>query len=208
MSGSDESKSSGGQDNPGYARSPPGLSTSVDNILDQERAEKNNFMLKYRQVSGDLRGSQELVEMNENVDLKEDDGYFKRGRSLSLSHHGGYTKSSRDRSIIESKTVRKEKRKNRNRDTSVERPGSGLTPALRRVRLERENNCYTNPALDSSSEKESDDVFISRSTYSRAPLATQECDLSPVPPPVWLYLYLIIAKYWEYARYSDSCRIF
>jgi len=184
MSGSDESKSSGGQDNPGYARSPPGLSTSVDNILDQERAEKNNFMLKYRQVSGDLRGSQELVEMNENVDLKEDDGYFKRGRSLSLSHHGGYTKSSRDRSIIESKTVRKEKRKNRNRDTSVERPGSGLTPALRRVRLERENNCYTNPALDSSSEKESDDVFISRSTYSRAPLATQECDLSPVPPPM------------------------
>jgi len=34
MSGSDESKSSGGQDNPGYARSPPGLSTSVDNILE------------------------------------------------------------------------------------------------------------------------------------------------------------------------------
>ena len=163
----------GGLDNYGYTRSPPGHtsmvhSTSVDNLLDRE---KNNFLLKYRQVSGDLRGSQELVEAGEDAESYKDQ--FIRSRSLSMNHHTG-AKSSRDRSIIESKTVRKEKGKSRYRDTSSERLyGSGLTPALRKVKLEKENNCYTNAGMDTSNE---DDVFL-----TRAPLASQESDLSPMP---------------------------
>ena len=88
-----------------------------------------------------------------------------------MSYHAA---SSRDRSIIESKTVRKEKRKSRYRDGSGERPGTCLTPALRRVKLERDNHCYSNPGLDTTSEE----VVV------RAPLATQECELSPVPAPL------------------------
>ena len=85
-----------------------------------------------------------------------------------MSYHAA---SSRDRSIIESKTVRKEKRKSRYRDGSGERPGTCLTPALRRVKLERDNHCYSNPGLETGEE-----------LVVKAPLATQECELSPVAP--------------------------
>ena len=88
--------------------------------------------------------------------------------------------------------MRKEKRKNRYRDTSGERFQTGLTPALRKVKMERGNeNCYSNSAMDTSSDHD-DNVFVANqreaptkheyiSTNQRAPLATQECDLSPVP---------------------------
>ena len=183
--------STGGMDNYGYTKSPPmGHSASLDNLLDREGAEKKSFLLKYRQVSGDLRGSQELVEAAD-----KEDGNFMRTRSQSVNYHPGAKTSDtsgKDRSIIESKTVRKEKRKNRFRDTSGERQGSGLTPALRKFKIERVGGAYTNTAMDTSDEREGDnEVFRSTariphsaSVASRAPLASQECDLSPVPPPL------------------------
>ena len=171
-SSSDESRSSGtggtsGRDNYGFSTSPPGLSHghSLDNLLQKESSDKNSFLLKYRQVSGDLRGSQELVEMDQDPDTE---ARKESRRSRSMSYNAA---STRDRSIIESKTVRKEKRKSRYRDGSGERPGTCLTPALRRVKLERDNYCYSNPGMDTS-----DEVVV------RAPLATQECELSPVAP--------------------------
>ena len=171
-SSSDESRTSG-KDNYGYTSSPPGLShgLSLDNLLQQESSEKNNFLLKYRQVSGDLRGSQELVDMDEHPD-NEARSDFPRTRTRSMSYNSFKEKSVRDRSIIESKTVRKEKRKSRYRDGSGERPGTSLTPALRRVKLERDNFCYSNRGMDTSDEA---------GGGQKAPLAAQECDLSPVP---------------------------
>ena len=148
-----------GVDNYGYSKSP--LSTSLDNILDSAQTrEKNKFLLKYRQVSGDLRGSQEVLEDNER-------------RSQSMVQE----RSTRDRSIIQSKTVRKEKKKSRYRDISSGSQ-SGLTPALRKVRVETQENCYTNTAMDTSSERLDDNVFL----VTRAPLATGECDLSQLSP--------------------------
>ena len=181
--------STGGMDNFGYIKTPPmGHSTSLDNLLNGEGAEKKkNFLMKYRQVSGDLRGSQELVD-----EVDEEKAHFLRTRSQSVNYHPGAktSSSSRDRSIIESKTVRKEKRKNRFRDTSGERQSSGLTPALRRFKIERAGGAYTNTAMDTSDERDEDnEVFIpaarvphGASISSRAPLASQECDLSPVGP--------------------------
>ena len=182
--------SGGGMDNYGYTKTPPmGHSTSLDNLLDREGAEKKkSFLMKYRQVSGDLRGSQELID---GVDKEE--AHFLRTRSQSVNYHPGAktsSSSSRDRSIIESKTVRKEKRKNRYRESSGDRQGSGLTPALRKFKIEREGGAYTNTAMDTSDERDGDnEVFIPAARVphgahiaSRAPLASQECDLSPVPP--------------------------
>ena len=85
-SSSDESRTSG-QDNYGYTNSPPGLTygLSLDNLLQQETQEKSNFLLKYRQVSGDLRASQELVDMDERPD-KEVGSDFPRTRSRSMSY--------------------------------------------------------------------------------------------------------------------------
>ena len=168
-SSSDESRTSG-QDNYGYTNSPPGLNHghSLDNLLQQESREKNNFLLKYRQVSGDLRASQELVDRDERPE-REVGADFPRTRSRSMSYK---ERSVRDRSIIESKTVRKEKRKSRYRDGSGERPGTSLTPALRRVKLERDNHCYSNAGMEVGDEAVGG---------LKAPLASQECDLSPVP---------------------------
>jgi len=179
-----------GRDNPGYTSSPavrqvfstsslpsnhPTIalqpSNSLDNLLEREKEDKNNFMLKYRQVSGDLRASQDLmVQAREEEEKMVMEG---RGRSFSVGH-SSTRDTVRDRSVIESKTVRKEKRKSKLRDHSHDR-GTGLTPALRKVRLERENHCYTNMAMDTSADR-LEGVHI-----TVAPLASQECDLSPVP---------------------------
>merc|ERR1719397_106651 len=172
-SSSDESRTSG-KDNYGYTNSPPGISHghSLDNLLHQETEQKNDFMLKYRQVSGDLRGSQELVEMDERPN-NEAGNDVPRTRSRSMSYNSVKEKSARERSMIESKTVRKEKRKSRYRDGSGERSGTCLTPALRRVKLETDNYCYSNAGMDTSEEG-----------AVKAPRAAQEGDLSPVPPPL------------------------
>jgi len=179
----------GGRDNPGYTSSPsvrqvfstsslpsnapvPTLqpSHSLDNLLEREK-EDNDFMLKYRQVSGDLRASQDLmVQAREEEERMVMEG---RGRSFSLGHSSTRDKV-RDRSVIESKTVRKEKRKSKIRDQSHDR-GTGLTPALRKVRLDRESYCYTNMAMDTSMDR------VEGMMGKVAPLASQECDLSPVP---------------------------
>merc|ERR1740137_33213 len=183
-----------GRDNPGFASSPPvhitrgrqvfstsalpgpalpslQPSNSLDNLLEREKEDKNDFMLKYRQVSGDLRASQDLmVQAREEEKTRE-----ARGRSFSVGHSAREKQITvRDRSVIESKTVRKEKRKSRLRDQSYDR-GTGLTPALRRVRMERDSYCYTNMAMDTSVDRQETE------TGKAAPLASQECDLSPVP---------------------------
>jgi len=185
-----------GMDNPGFASSPPlpiprgrqvfstsslpgpvtvslQPSNSLDNLLEREKVDKNDFMLKYRQVSGDLRASQDLMVLAKEEEEKRREG---RGRSYSMSQARGRDRPVRDRSVIESKTVRKEKRKSKLRDQSCDQ-GTGLTPALRRVRLERESYCYTNMAMDTSIDKVVDEMG------RVAPLAKQECDLSPVPAP-------------------------
>lgn len=184
-----------GRDNPGFATSPavpqtrgrqvfstsslPGPamptlhpSNSLDNLLEREKVDKTDFMLKYRQVSGDLRASQDLVVQA----IEEEKVREARGRSYSMSHTNTREREGtiRDRSVIESKTVRKEKRKSKLRDQSHDK-GTGLTPALRRVRLERESFCYTNMAMDTSTDRHEDVMG------KMAPLASQDCDLSPVP---------------------------
>merc|ERR1719309_1739763 len=124
-----------GRDNPGFICSPtafvpfytqstsalPGTSSlslyssnSLDNLLEREKVEKTDFMLKYRQVSGDLRASQDLVKADDEV---SEAPRGRRGRSCSVGPSRGRD-STRDRSVIESKTVRKEKRKSRLRDQS------------------------------------------------------------------------------------------
>jgi len=179
-----------GRDNPGYSSSPtvrqvfstsslpsnqPATplqpSNSLDNLLERERDDKNDFLLKYRQVSGDLRASQDLmVQAREEEEKMVMEG---RGRSFSLGH-SSTRQTVRDRSVIESKTVRKEKRKSKLRDLSHDK-GTGLTPALRKVKLERESYCYTNMAMDTSNDR------LDAVQGKVAPLASQECDLSPVP---------------------------
>ena len=137
-----------GRDNPGYSGSPPGQEQgrrlcsasvlpgsshpealrqghSLDNLLDREQ-ERRQFLLKYRQVSGDLR----------------------RGGDLVAEARMGEELAKRERSPKES---------------------GALTPALRRMRLEEAApHCYDNPGLEQT---------------PQAPLASQECDLSPVSQP-------------------------
>ena len=126
--------------------------SSVDSLLDRENKFEEQFMMKYRQVSGDLRSScDQLVE----------------ARHVA-----------RDRSFIESKALRKEKKKRRLRNSSTDRLGydtdnevnyhdpSALGESLK--------NCYINHGLETSPRQ--------NLVEATAPLASQEvCDLSPVP---------------------------
>ena len=147
--------------------------SSVDNLLDREHhRQQEDFMLKYRQVSGDLRSSCDLVELARKQELE-----------------------TRDKSFIESKAVRKEKRKKRWRNMSADRlidersaaswgrhhqqggqtghddDGGGEYDRLAR-------HCYVNPGLVSSP------LVSPGGKENQAPLAHQEiCDLSPVVPP-------------------------
>ncbi len=154
--------------------------SSVDNLLDarEHRRLEEDFMLKYRQVSGDLRSSCDLVELARKQEAEV----------------------VRDRSFIESKAVRKEKRKKRWRNVSadrladVRRPGGGHD----RVGVVDDGDlygdvarhCYVNPGLDSSSplipalDSSSPLIPCGKENRGAAPLAHQEiCDLSPVPRP-------------------------
>ncbi len=143
--------------------------SSVDNLLDREHHRlEEDFMLKYRQVSGDLRSSCDLVELARKQEAEV-----------------------RDKSFIESKAVRKEKRKKRWRNVSADRladvrrpPGGGHD----RVGMvddgdlygDTGRHCYVNPGLDSSSPL----IPCGKENPRAAPLAHQEiCDLSPVPRP-------------------------
>jgi hypothetical protein len=144
--------------------------SSVDNLL--EHRQQEDFMLKYRQVSGDLRSSCDLVQLARQQELE-----------------------TRDRSCIASKAVRKEKKKKRRwRNMSADRLVDDSSWSRSRPynyqpeycneeveeydRLAR--HCYVNPGLVSS-------PLVSPSGNNKenlAPLAHQEiCDLSPVVPP-------------------------
>jgi hypothetical protein len=125
----------GGRDNGGFAGSPgeeaePGgalrHTPSLDNLLERGR-DREQFLLKYRQVSGDLRAGPDLV---------------------AEARAGGRARPGR-----------KDRRRTR---------GASSAPslALRGMRLEEATpHAYDNPGMEVS---------------PRAPLARQECDLSPV----------------------------
>ncbi len=144
--------------------------SSVDNLLDAREHHRleEDFMLKYRQVSGDLRSSCDLVELA-------------RQQEASVV---------RDRSFIESKAVRKEKRKKRWRNVSADRLTDARRPGGGHDRGgmvddgdlygDMARHCYVNPGLDSSSPL----IPAGKENRGAAPLAHQEiCDLSPVPRP-------------------------
>ena len=125
--------------------------SSVDNLLDRETKFEQEFMMKYRQVSGDLIGSCDLVEL-----AKE---RFQDGK---------------ERNLIESKAVRKEKKKRRCRNSSIDRLGYDTDNEVRyephSLYENRSRHCYVNRGMEQSPE------------LRPAPLASQEItDLSPVP---------------------------
>eukprot|EP00092_Neocalanus_flemingeri_P034679 GFUD01037729.1.p1 GENE.GFUD01037729.1~~GFUD01037729.1.p1 ORF type:complete len:1081 (+),score=389.16 GFUD01037729.1:338-3244(+) len=177
---------------PGSVTHPLQPSHSLDNLLEREKVDKNDFMLKYRQVSGDLRGSQDLMVQAKEEEMKKEG----RGRCYSMSQARERDRPVRDRSVIESKTVRKEKRKSKLRDQSWDR-GTGLTPALRRVRLERESYCYTNLAMDTSTDRVGDTLSKVAPLARQESLRHSECDLSPVPP----------AQFSRHTAYNTSYRM-
>ena len=134
--------------------------SSVDNLLDKEKEFEEEFMLKYRQVSGDLRGSCDLVQASRS---SEDSRYF-----------------------IQSKTVRKEKKKRRHRGHSEDKYGGYATDSeimydtQSRKSLSEVNKKYWHespPRLHHSTHN-----LLERETSLAAPLAIDETvDLSPVP---------------------------
>jgi len=136
------------------AKTPMRAYSSVDNLLDRESKFEEEFMLKYRQVSGDLRASVDLMELSE--------------RNTSSDR--------RDRSFIQSKAVRKEKKK-RGRNTSTDRLGYETDTDIRYDAIPRQDafrHCYVNRAMEQTPGR----------ADNSAPLASHEttsCDLSPVP---------------------------
>jgi len=129
--------------------------SSVDNLVDREMEFEHQFMMKYRQVSGDLLSSCDLIEL---------------AREKS-SNAAAWDKS------IESKAVRKEKKKRRGRSASSDRFGGYETDS--EVRYEPNPcatsgpHCYVNRGLDEQSPPRQ---------HQTAPLASHEIsDLSPVP---------------------------
>ncbi len=161
--------------------------SSVDNLLDRDRKLQENFMLKYRQVSGDLRSSCDLVELARQQEAE-----------------------TRDKCLIESKTVRKEKKKKRWRHMSADRLVDERSAASwRRERSADQaqnieddcgglsKHCYINPGLESSP------LFpATLDKENQAPLARQElCDLSPVPVVGGL------APFSRQSKYNNSYRL-
>lgn len=143
--------------------------SSVDNLLDREHKLEKDFLLKYRQVSGDLRSSCDLVELARKQEAEV-----------------------RDKSFIESKALRKEKRKKRWRNMSADRLVDERVAAswghnrgavqvggaadMDEYTCRLAMHCYVNPGLESSP------PVIPVDKENQAPLADQEiCDLSPVP---------------------------
>jgi len=108
---------------------------SLDNLLD--KADRQEFLLKYRQVSGDLRNavSGDLRTVGQ-VEPEADHAVQRKDASMLLK--------SKENSMIMSKAMRKEKRKSRVRESLM--PSSSetmLAPALRRMKLETPH-CYVN----------------------------------------------------------------
>eukprot|EP00088_Acartia_fossae_P044573 TRINITY_DN4739_c0_g1_i3.p1 TRINITY_DN4739_c0_g1~~TRINITY_DN4739_c0_g1_i3.p1 ORF type:complete len:1187 (-),score=273.56 TRINITY_DN4739_c0_g1_i3:761-4321(-) len=142
--------------------------SSVDNLLDKEKEFEEEFMLKYRQVSGDLRGSCDLVQ-------------------ASRQQQNGTNSSDDSRYLIHSKTLRKEKKKRRYRAHSEDKYGGYATDSeimydsSTRSRVHEVNERYwqLNRSFDTSptdSHKQSHPNLL-------APLAMDETtDLSPVVP--------------------------
>ena len=129
--------------------------SSVDNLLDRETKFEEDFMFKYRQVSGDLRSSCDQLEIA-------------RERAEEI----------RDKSLIESKALRKEKKKRRWRNASTDRLGYDTDTDVRYENYENyprvsgsSRHCYINQGLELSPIP----------NYLSAPLASEEIsDLSPV----------------------------
>ena len=150
---------------------------SLDNLLD--KTERQEFLMKYRQVSGDLRNAV-------SGDLR-----IAGRREQELDHavqpkDSSVLPNSKDSSIIMSKAMRKEKRKSRVRETTAMPCSSEITlaPALRRMKLEA-SHCYDNQGMEHSP-RAADSTKTSGDPTGiwevpKAPLASQECDLSPVP---------------------------
>jgi hypothetical protein len=154
------SESVGSSVEPSSNRNMRGFS-SVDNLLDKEKEFEEEFMLKYRQVSGDLRGSCDLVQASRTSD---DPRY-----------------------LIQSKTVRKEKKKRRYRGSSEDRQGGYATDSeivydsRSRNDISEVNERYwqdNRPRRHCSSSN-----ILEKESFSlHAPLAMDETvDLSPVP---------------------------
>ena len=102
--------------------------SSLDNLLDREMQFEEQFMMKYRQVSGDLLSSCDLVELAEEQS-SEATAFW-------------------DKSLIASKAVRKEKKKRRGRTSSSERLGYETDTD---VRYEpNPPHCYVNRGLEPS----------------------------------------------------------
>merc|ERR1719189_1704339 len=150
---------------------------SLDNLLD--KTERQEFLMKYRQVSGDLRNAV-------SGDLR-----IAGRREQELDHavqpkDSSMLPNSKDSSIIMFKAMRKEKRKSRVRETTAMPCSSEITlaPALRRMKLEA-SHCYDNQGMEHSP-RAADSTKTSGDPTGiwevpKAPLASQECDLSPVP---------------------------
>jgi len=146
--------------------------SSVDNLLDREKEFEQEFMLKYRQVSGDLRASCDLVQTSR---LQAD--------ANKVCHDS--------RQLIHSKTVRNEKRKRRtryhHRAYSEDRYGGYATDSeilyhagsTRNLNSINDGYCKMNRSLDTSpiAHKTTDNVM-----QALAPLAVDETtEISPVP---------------------------
>ena len=148
---------------------------SLDNLLD--KADRQEFLLKYRQVSGDLRNAIS-GDLGIVGNPEQDSVPVAQRRDSSM-----FPKS-KDSSMIMSKAMRKEKRKSRVRESLM--PSSSeamLAPALRRMKLETPH-CYVNQGMEHSPRASTDSASDpSKRIWEipKAPLASQECDLSPVP---------------------------
>jgi len=147
---------------------------SLDNLLD--KADRQEFLLKYRQVSGDLRNAVSGDLRTVGQSEREAD-HVVQGKDSSI------LPKSKDSSMIMSKAMRKEKRKSRVRESLM--PGSSetmLAPALRRMKLETPH-CYVNQGMEHSPRApgSASDPPMGVWEVPQAPLASQECDLSPVP---------------------------
>ena len=146
---------------------------SLDNLLD--KPDRQDFLLKYRQVSGDLRNaiSGDLRTIGHQSQTSEN---YLQPRDMLIP-------KSKESSMIMSKAMRKEKRKSKARESTVPNNGDGiLVPALGEMRLEPPY-CYDNQGMDDSPRAAAEYIEQSAGTWEvpQAPLATQECDLSPVP---------------------------
>jgi len=140
---------------------------SVDNLVHRENTFEEQFMLKYRQVSGDLRSSCDLVQLSQRRAAEE---------------------AARDKSLIHSKAVRKEKKKKRFRTTSSSGTGgydtdSDVRYEPRGLSTPSDRFCFVNRGLEVSPRAQATGRNPPKQLQPQptAPLALHEIsDLSPV----------------------------